>query len=25
LTVFTCWPTWVDNKRIVVTALPSAA
>jgi LPXTG-site transpeptidase (sortase) family protein len=25
LTVFTCWPTWVDNKRIVVTALPSTA
>jgi LPXTG-site transpeptidase (sortase) family protein len=25
LTVFTCWPTWVDNKRIVVTAVPSTA
>jgi LPXTG-site transpeptidase (sortase) family protein len=23
LTVFTCWPTWVDNKRIVLTAAPS--
>jgi LPXTG-site transpeptidase (sortase) family protein len=22
LTIFTCWPTWVDNKRVVVTALP---
>jgi LPXTG-site transpeptidase (sortase) family protein len=22
LTVFTCWPTWVDNKRVVVTAVP---
>ncbi|HEX9095868.1 MAG TPA: sortase [Candidatus Dormibacteraeota bacterium] len=25
LTVFTCWPNWVDNKRVVVTAVPSAA
>ena len=25
LTVFTCWPTWVDSKRVVVTAVPSAA
>jgi LPXTG-site transpeptidase (sortase) family protein len=22
LTIFTCWPTWVDTKRVVVTALP---
>jgi LPXTG-site transpeptidase (sortase) family protein len=25
LTVFTCWPNWVDSKRVVVTAVPSAA
>jgi LPXTG-site transpeptidase (sortase) family protein len=24
LTVFTCWPTWVDSKRVVVTAMPSS-
>jgi LPXTG-site transpeptidase (sortase) family protein len=23
LTLFTCWPTWVDNQRVVVTALPA--
>jgi LPXTG-site transpeptidase (sortase) family protein len=23
LTVFTCWPNWVDNKRVVVTAVPA--
>jgi LPXTG-site transpeptidase (sortase) family protein len=22
LTIFTCWPTWVDTKRVVVTATP---
>jgi LPXTG-site transpeptidase (sortase) family protein len=22
LTLFTCWPNWVDNKRVVVTAAP---
>jgi LPXTG-site transpeptidase (sortase) family protein len=25
LTVFTCWPTWVDSKRVVVTAMPATA
>jgi LPXTG-site transpeptidase (sortase) family protein len=25
LTVFTCWPNWVDSKRVVVTAVPAAA
>ena len=25
LTLFTCWPNWVDNKRVVVTAIPAAA
>src|SRR2546421_10821481 len=25
LTVFTCWPTWVDSKRVVVTAVPATA
>jgi LPXTG-site transpeptidase (sortase) family protein len=25
LTIFTCWPTWVDTHRVVVTALPKAA
>jgi LPXTG-site transpeptidase (sortase) family protein len=25
LTIFTCWPTWVDTQRVVVTALPKAA
>jgi len=25
LTVFTCWPNWVDNKRVVVTAVPATA
>ena len=24
LTLFTCWPTFVDSQRIVITALPSA-
>jgi LPXTG-site transpeptidase (sortase) family protein len=23
LTVFTCWPNWVDNKRVVLTAVPA--
>ena len=23
LTLFTCWPTWVDSKRVVITAIPS--
>src|SRR5207302_1420968 len=23
LTLFTCWPTWVDNKRVVITAVPA--
>jgi len=22
LTVFTCWPNWVDTQRVVVTAMP---
>jgi len=22
LTLFTCWPTWVDTKRVVITAVP---
>lgn len=22
LTIFTCWPTWVDNQRVVITARP---
>ncbi len=22
LTIFTCWPTWVDNQRVVITAKP---
>ena len=25
LTLFTCWPTWVDTQRVVVTAMPAAA
>jgi LPXTG-site transpeptidase (sortase) family protein len=25
LTMFTCWPNWVDNKRVVVTAVPATA
>ena len=25
LTVFTCWPSWVDDKRVVVTATPATA
>jgi LPXTG-site transpeptidase (sortase) family protein len=25
LTLFTCWPNWVDTKRVVVTAVPNAA
>jgi LPXTG-site transpeptidase (sortase) family protein len=25
LTLFTCWPNWVDNKRVVVTAIPATA
>jgi LPXTG-site transpeptidase (sortase) family protein len=25
LTLFTCWPNWVDTKRVVVTAMPAAA
>lgn len=24
LTLFTCWPNWVDTQRVVVTALPTA-
>jgi len=24
LTLFTCWPNWVDTKRVVVTATPAA-
>lgn len=24
LTLFTCWPTWVDDRRVVVTATPSS-
>ena len=24
LTLFTCWPNWVDNQRVVVTATPSS-
>ncbi|HEY0493130.1 MAG TPA: sortase [Candidatus Dormibacteraeota bacterium] len=24
LTLFTCWPTWVDSQRLVVTAAPTA-
>jgi LPXTG-site transpeptidase (sortase) family protein len=24
LTLFTCWPTWVDTQRVVVTATPAA-
>jgi LPXTG-site transpeptidase (sortase) family protein len=24
LTLFTCWPTWVDTQRVVVTATPSS-
>ena len=24
LTLFTCWPNWVDTQRVVVTAVPSA-
>src|SRR5439155_11079 len=23
LTLFTCWPTWVDTQRVVVTAIPA--
>ena len=23
LTLFTCWPTWVDTQRVVVTAMPA--
>jgi LPXTG-site transpeptidase (sortase) family protein len=23
LTLFTCWPTWVDSKRVVITAVPA--
>jgi len=23
LTLFTCWPTWVDSKRVVITAIPA--
>lgn len=23
LTLFTCWPTWVDTKRVVITAVPA--
>jgi LPXTG-site transpeptidase (sortase) family protein len=25
LTLFTCWPNWVDTQRVVVTAMPDAA
>ena len=25
LTLFTCWPNWVDTQRVVVTAMPAAA
>jgi LPXTG-site transpeptidase (sortase) family protein len=25
LTLFTCWPNWVDTKRVVVTAIPDTA
>jgi LPXTG-site transpeptidase (sortase) family protein len=25
LTLFTCWPNWVDTQRVVVTAMPSTA
>jgi len=25
LTLFTCWPTWVDTQRVVVTAMPATA
>jgi len=25
LTVFTCWPNWVDTQRVVVTATPATA
>jgi len=25
LTLFTCWPNWVDNQRVVVTATPATA
>ncbi len=25
LTLFTCWPNWVDTQRVVVTAVPDAA
>jgi LPXTG-site transpeptidase (sortase) family protein len=24
LTLFTCWPTWVDTQRVVITAQPAA-
>ncbi len=24
LTIFTCWPTWIDNQRVVITAKPIA-
>jgi LPXTG-site transpeptidase (sortase) family protein len=24
LTLFTCWPNWVDTQRVVVTALPTS-
>ncbi len=25
LTLFTCWPNWVDTQRVVVTAMPATA
>jgi len=25
LTLFTCWPNWVDTQRVVVTAMPASA
>jgi LPXTG-site transpeptidase (sortase) family protein len=25
LTVFTCWPNWVDTQRVVITALPASS
>jgi len=25
LTLFTCWPTWVDTQRVVVTAIPASS
>ena len=25
LTLFTCWPNWVDTQRVVVTAMPASS